>query len=272
MLQKSENGFEYIEVKNSFAAAKIALQGAHLFHYQAAGKTPLFWVSQTSYYREGKAIRGGVPVCWPWFGPHKKDTSLPQHGFARTSKWEVAEKKELSDGSSVVVLKLDKPWEYAYALLLEIRVSEKLELSLTTTNLDTRPFGITEALHSYFRVGDISEVRLRGVAGCNYFDQIDSHKYTQEGDVVFNTEVDRIYYQPASILSVKDGSEEVKIGAEGSSSVVVWNPWIDKAASMVDVHDGGYREFVCVETANALDDERILEPSESHTLKMSVVY
>ncbi|HFS85324.1 MAG TPA: D-hexose-6-phosphate mutarotase, partial [Epsilonproteobacteria bacterium] len=224
-MKQFENGYEYIEVQNDFATAKIGLQGAHLFHFQGVDKEPLLWVSNTAVYREGKAIRGGIPVCWPWFGPHKVDSTLPQHGFARISRWEVTRQEELEDGSSVVVLALHVPWEYAYSLTLQITVGETLDLSLTTENKDVKPFEITQALHSYYNVFDIEGIRLEGLDGCSYLNQLDGQTSLQHGTVTFNSEVDRVYDQPAPTLLIQDMMREVSITSEGSGSVVVWNPW-----------------------------------------------
>lgn len=271
-MKKFENGFEYLEISNRYALARVALQGAHLFHYEKSGASPLLWLSEAAYFEEGKAIRGGIPVCWPWFGPNKEDSSLPQHGFARVSKWKVTEQKELQDGSSVVVLELQTPWKFSYGLTLKVEVGERLQLSLTTINLDSEPFEITAAFHSYFAVSDISDTLLYGLEGCEYFDQLSATHHLQKGNVHFSEEIDRVYFNPGQILRVKDRQREIRITTEGSSSVVVWNPWIQKAASMKDMHEGGYREFVCVESANALKDSRILEAGMQHTLKMDVVY
>jgi glucose-6-phosphate 1-epimerase len=271
-MKKFENGFEYLEIRNQFALAKVALQGAHLFHYERIGSDALLWVSKRAYFEEGKAIRGGIPVCWPWFGPNEEDSSLPQHGFARVSKWKVTEQQELKSGGTMVVLELERAWEYLYTLSLKIIVAESLQLSLTTTNLDTGAFEITSALHSYYTVSDISDMLLSGLDGCSYFDQLDSASSIQEGDVRIDAEVDRIYDTPIGTLTIEDKQREVRIVTEGSNSTVVWNPWIDKAASMKDMHEEAYREFVCVETANTRHDRRIVKPGMSHTLTMEVFY
>ncbi len=271
-LETLKNGFEYLVIQNGFGTAKVALQGAHLFAYQATDKTPLFWVSETAYYQENKAIRGGIPICWPWFGPHPTESTLPQHGFARNSKWQIASWHE-NQKQSTVVMRLSKVWEYAYELTLTITLSKKLELSLKTTNQDTKSFEISQALHSYFDISDIAKTTVIGLESSNYFDQLSKTTQTQKEVIVFNQEIDRVYFHYDNhTIEIDDGNRKIRILSSGSTSTVVWNPWIEKSSNMADVHNAGYKEFICVESANALKDQRTLYPSESHALTMSVEY
>jgi len=173
--QTLENDFEYIEIQNSVATAKISLQGAHVFSYVPEGKQDLLWLSNTAHFKEGVAIRGGIPICWPWFGPHEEDSRLKQHGFARTALWSV-ESYEESDTSSTVILALQDTAEtmlqfpHAFDLKLKITVSDTLSLSLTTTNLSSTPMKITTALHSYLHISDIASVQIEGLEDQVYFD------------------------------------------------------------------------------------------------------
>jgi glucose-6-phosphate 1-epimerase len=171
MIEQKEfaNGFRYLEISNSRAWARIALQGAHLFHYERPGKEPLLWLSRASLFAEGRAIRGGVPVCWPWFGRHPDNPDLPQHGFARTSLWRLVEVDESDPDLSVVTLELQdcaqtlELWPHHFILRLRIGVGRSLELALTTMNRDRESCTITSALHSYFTVSDIDNVEIRGL-------------------------------------------------------------------------------------------------------------
>ncbi|RLA71677.1 MAG: D-hexose-6-phosphate mutarotase, partial [Epsilonproteobacteria bacterium] len=154
---------KYIEIKNSLASAKIALQGAHIFHYARKSEEPILWLSERSDFENGKAIRGGVPICWPSFGTNNPD--LPQHGFARTSLFKHIETKEIDKDTTQVTLRLRhsnetlKLWAYKFELELKVTVSDSLTMELTTTNLDTKAFKITQALHSYFSVSNISDIK-----------------------------------------------------------------------------------------------------------------
>ena len=269
--KKRDNGFEYIEVRNSRAQAKIALQGAHLFHYQKQGEDPLIWLSKTSFFEPGKAIRGGIPICWPWFGKHPNQ-KLPQHGFARTALWELLEVEEASEDETKLTLQLRhlpehfKLWPHRFELRLHITVGRTLTLALTTTNRDEQSFTITSALHSYFAVSDIQNISIEGLENTPYLDTLTNKQKVQQGRVRITQEVDRIYQQVQGPLTLRDRERTVTIKFAGSTSVVVWNPWIDKCTRMGDMHDGAYKKMVCIETANALDDARTMAPGEEHTL------
>ncbi|HIP51335.1 MAG TPA: D-hexose-6-phosphate mutarotase, partial [Campylobacterales bacterium] len=171
-----DNNFKYIEVKNQHATAKIALQGAHLFHYQAKDKEPLLWLSKKAYFEKGKAIRGGVPICFPWFGKDNTDPSLPQHGFARKQVWKLISTHELADGSTHLQLMLTPNketralWDYSFVLIYDVTVGAELTLKLTTINTDTQAFEITQALHSYFNVSNIENVSIEGLENSIYYD------------------------------------------------------------------------------------------------------
>ncbi|MCF6187766.1 MAG: D-hexose-6-phosphate mutarotase [Desulfobulbaceae bacterium] len=269
--KKRDNGLEYIEVRNAQAQAKIALQGAHLFHYQRENEDPLIWLSDASFFETGKAIRGGIPICWPWFGKHPSP-KMPQHGFARTALWELLEVEEASEDETELTLQLHhlpehfKLWPHRFELRLHITIGRSLTLALTTTNCDEQSFTITSALHSYFAVSDIQTISIEGLENTPYLDTVTNRREMQTGRVRITQEVDRIHQQVQSPLTLHDLDRTVTIRSEGSSSVVVWNPWVDKCARMADMHDGAYRTMVCIETANALDDAQSLDPGAEHTL------
>ncbi|MDK9692792.1 MAG: D-hexose-6-phosphate mutarotase [Sulfurimonas sp.] len=272
--KKLTNGFEYIEVKNEAAEAKVALQGAHLFHYERAGEEPILWLSEASDFELGKAIRGGVPICWPWFG-FNEDKSLPQHGFARTSLWEFVGSDEVDVKTTVLTLRLTHDektfqiWHYKFLLELKITISDKLSMELKTTNLDDSAFKISQALHTYFSVSHISETAIKGLDKKPYLDALTWKKELQEGDITFNQEVDRVYQEVDGEIVLGDKNRTIHIKNDGSSSVVVWNPWIEKTLRMSAMKEDAYKYFVCIESANAFDNARILEPQESHTLVAS---
>jgi len=269
--KKFENGFEYIQIINDSACANIALQGAHIFHYARKEETPLLWLSDSSEFEYGKAIRGGVPLCWPSFGMN--NTSLPQHGFARTSMFELLSHTEIDNTKTELVLVLvDTPeslkqWPHKFKLELKISISQELVMELTTTNIDEREFKITQALHTYFNISDISDAIVKGLDNKSRFDALSNKTFTQEGDIGFTEEFDSVFQGVDSEIKLLDAIREIKINNEGSSSVVVWNPWIAKCSRMSGMKKSAYKEFVCIETANAYEDFKILQPGETHTLK-----
>lgn len=270
--KKLKNGFEYLEISNKKAHAKIALQGAHLFHYQRQGQNPLLWLSEKSFFEAGKAIRGGVPICWPWFGRHKTEKNLPQHGFARNVPWKLLEVREADACSTEITLQLTSSekslqlWPYRFELLLQITVCETLGISLTSKNCDNKTCEISSALHSYFAVTNIDNASVEGLENTLYFDALTNKSRTQKGLLSIAEEVDRIYQKVHNPLILHDQTRTVHIEATGSSSAVVWNPWIAKCAKINDMQDIGYQTMLCIETANVLEDARQLVPGEEHTL------
>jgi len=266
-----DNGFEYIQVTNASASAKIALQGGHVFHYARQGEMPLLWVSEASDFEYGKAIRGGVPICWPAFGMN--NPSLLQHGFARYSMFKLLSCNEIDETKTEIILSLQdseeslKLWPHRFRLVLKITLSEVLEIGLETINTNTNEFTITQALHTYFQVSDISAAKVRGLDNKPCLDALTNQRFTYSGDVVFAEEVDLVFQEVDGDIGLIDGGRDVKITSSGSSSVVVWNPWIDKCARMSGMAKQSYKTFVCIETANAFDDFKVIKPGESHTIR-----
>ena len=271
-----ENGFKYIEIKNTHAEAKIALQGAHIFHYQAHNKKPLLWLSDLAYFEKGKAIRGGVPICFPWFGPHRYDQTLPQHGFARNQNWKLLSEDDLEDGSTQLQLQLTHNdetkalWEYNFLLIFNITIGKELTMQLTTINCDSEAFDITQALHSYFNVSNITNVSVEGLEKSIYYNSLDKGLEKQHTAISIEEEIDRIYLDSSPKITLVDKEQKIELDQEGSNSLVVWNPWKEKAKAMADIQDNGYKTMLCLETANAMKDFILLAPNESHTLKVTI--
>lgn len=272
-LKTFDHGYKYLEIENEYAEAKIALQGAHLFHYKSKDKPPLLWLSKLAYFEHGKAIRGGIPICFPWFGKNEDDSSLPQHGFGRTQMWKVVLEEELDDGSTRIKLQLTpntftlRQWNYMFIAVIDIHVGKEMSVALEVVNTDTKPFSISTALHTYFNVSNIDHVSITGLDNTFYYNNLDGNTYTQQGDIFIQEEVDRIYSNPSKNVSLSDDTKKVSIQQEGSHSMVIWNPWIEKSNQMADMPDDGYKTMVCVETSNAKEDSRVIYPNETHILK-----
>ncbi len=270
-----QDDLDYLEVSNENANAKIALQGAHIFHFQAKKRRPLLWLSKTSRFKKRKAIRGGIPICWPWFGAHEDHKTLPNHGFARTSLWEHTNTEEITSGETRITLRLRhckeslKLWPYRFELSLTIMIASELKLSLTTKNLDSKAFKISSALHSYLAIEEISSVYIEGLEQKYYYDKVDdSFDNRQEGRLYVTQETDRIYQEVHSPLFLQDSTQRIKIETEGSGTVVVWNPGEELAGRMPDLSD--HRSMLCIESANALEDEVEIQPDRSHTLSTMI--
>jgi len=269
-----ENGFKYIEVINDVASAKIALQGAHIFEYKRQNKDDILWLSETSSFEVGTAIRGGIPICWPRFGT--LDKSLPAHGFSRTSLFKLSSIVELNAKETLVTLLLQDTeksraiWNVAFELEVIFTVGERLRVEMKTTNRDIKEFMITQALHTYLSVSDISDVEIAGLENRPFLDTLTDEKSSETQALRVNSECDRVYQGVESKILLKDKNSNIYIDARGSSSAVVWNPWIEKGSRMSGMKAEAYREFVCIESANAFDDFRVIKPSESHTLGVTL--
>lgn len=268
-------GFVALRVTTAFATASIALQGAHVMTWQPVGQAPVIWLSPQAKFAPGKSIRGGVPLCWPWFGPHASEPGYPGHGFARTIPWALVAARKLPDGRVHLEFEpvLDDAaraqWPHAATVRYDVTVGQELEVALATTNTGGISFELGQALHTYFEIGDIRQASVAGLAGCTYIDKVaGGQRQRQDGAVSFGGEVDRVYLGSAGCSEIRDPvlGRRLLITSTGSRSTVVWNPWIEKAGKMGDFGPEGYLHMVCVETANAADDVITLAPGETHRM------
>lgn len=268
-------GFIVIDVTTPFSAARIALQGAHVMTWQPKSQKPVIWLSQAAKFAPGKSIRGGVPICWPWFGPHATESGYPGHGFARTIPWLLLEAHRLPDRRVRLVFEpqLDETcraqWPHASTVRFTVTLGQELVVSLATTNTGSTSFTLGQALHTYFAVGDVHRVEIAGLEGCRYIDKVDGGKRKkQQGRVTIVGEVDRIYLDTAGCCGIIDPAwkRTILITSTGSRSTVVWNPGKEKAARMGDFGRQGEDRMVCVETANAAADAITLAPGETHRM------
>jgi len=253
-----------MEIETNWSVVKISPYGAHVLSFCPFedDSRDLLWVSGKSNFIRGKAIRGGIPVCWPWFG----GAGTPAHGIARISMWEIGELREEPDGSATQIFSLTAK-EQGLTVRMDVNAGKALTVRLTTTNISGEPVKLTEALHTYFGVGDIAETSVHGL-DCGYFCSLKKEKHTQSGDIRFTEETDRIYNAGSRIAVIDDPVLQRKIRVErfGSESAVVWNPWIEKSKRMADFGDDEYPGMLCIEAANAGDDFRILAPGAVHSL------
>ncbi len=271
----------FARIENDLATATICLQGAQLTHWQPRSQSePVIFLSARAQYTQGKPIRGGIPICWPWFGPHATDKSLPQHGFARNLLWEARAPVRLENGATQLSLllfdnaKTRELWPHRFSLEYRLTVGDVLDIELTTTNTDGVSFSMSEALHAYLQVGDISAVRVLGLDGTEYIDKVDGEqRKRQEGPLTFGAEIDRLYVDTEAQCTIADPllKRRIHITKRGSHSTVVWNPWEKKAAALADLGAapatrGGWRQFACVESANAGGNTLTLAPGQSHSL------
>jgi glucose-6-phosphate 1-epimerase len=268
-----EHGLPRIEVNNQHASAQIYLHGAHVTRFTPRGAQPVLWMSAKSFFDPAKPIRGGVPICWPWFGPHPSDSTLPAHGFVRSRAWTLVETSALHDGRTRVVLGLTsddstlKLWPHAFALRFTITVGSTIDLDLRIDNPGAALFTCAEALHTYLTVGDARQISISGLSGTTYVDKLrQAQRFTDAGDVTITAETDRVYLNTAATCTVRDPllGRQLVIAKDGSQATVVWNPWIAKAKAMADFGDDEWPGMVCVETVNALDHTLTIPAGGSH--------
>jgi glucose-6-phosphate 1-epimerase len=229
--------------------AAITLQGAHLLAYQPQNEQPILWMSSESAFKTGVAIRGGVPICWPWFGP----AGQPSHGFARILPWELTSHQENEQGVELILtLKQNAEtlelWPHDFTLTARFELGTECHIELESNG----DFETTSALHAYFNIGDINNVKVSGL-GKNYIDKVDGGKTAQQqGPLAFKGQTDRIYTAPEATSLIIDSALDRTLVIEHhfNSDVVAWNPGAELSASMKDMADDSYKTMVCVETAN----------------------
>ncbi len=269
-------GLPALLIRTPQATAAVSLHGGQLLSFVPIGCADLLWVSPTSK-RAPDAIRGGVPVCWPYFSREGQPVDVPQHGFARSTRWVLANATRDHDGSISLELELPQRSSDLLRLVQSVHVGHDLRQSLHTHNDGPRPVYFTQALHSYFKVGDATRVQVRGLEGSAYTDKYDAAKHVQTGDWTLHDprdpgRSDRIYHATDGHFELVDPSlgRRIALATTGSRSLVVWNPGAEGIAAIQDAPGEGWREFVCLEAANAGEDVIALLPGQSHVLQQSV--
>lgn len=275
-----KGGMPCIEVFNQHASVLISLQGAQIISWIPKAEEEVIWLSEEASFTPGQSIRGGIPICWPWFGAHDKvdnDASkhFPAHGFARTSIWQILSTEALQDGDTRISFALTADaenadmWPPHTTLQYQITIGRKLEIELLTHNNGAEPVIISQALHTYFKVQDVSKVMLHGLDDTDYLDKTDGFKRkVQYGPVTIEQEVDRIYLDTTNVCVLEDKllKRNIIIIKCGSHSTVVWNPWQELADKMGDMGKEGYKEMLCVESSNVSEDVVTIQAGKAHQL------
>jgi glucose-6-phosphate 1-epimerase len=275
-MQVDDNGFEFIVLNHPNFDAAFSLHGAHLVHFQAKQHAPLIYLSKTALFNSSKAIRGGVPVCWPWFGntTFSKSNNLPGHGFARISQWTVSNLNETDKGIDISFSLTSTPstktmWDHDFELTLTASLSDHVELTLATKNSGDASFTYAGALHTYLNIADIEHCKVEGLAN-TYSDSLDNKQIkTDTQPLLINKPIDSIYALNTGNIIVEDinNQREIVVRNQGNDTVVVWNPWIEGAKAFADMPDDGYKTMLCIEAAITSETGVVVEPGQSHTLK-----
>ncbi|MGD0631332.1 MAG: D-hexose-6-phosphate mutarotase [Terracidiphilus sp.] len=272
-------GLAKVHVTAALASADVYLHGAQVTSWQPAGAEEAIFLSEHSHWQDGRAIRGGIPICFPWFRAKADDPNAPAHGFVRTCEWQLDSVTANQDGSAVVscsTLSDDSTrrwWPHEFRLVHRVTVGNTLHLELTTANLGPHPFVFEEALHTYFHVGDAERVRVRGFDQVTYLDNTDgNHEKVQSGEVAFAAPTDNAYLNTYAALELIDPAlcRILRTDKQNSATTVVWNPWRQGAASIADLGGHEWRKFTCVEASNILCAAVSLAPGQHHTMEATI--
>jgi glucose-6-phosphate 1-epimerase len=278
-VSQSASGLSLLRVSTPVAQGEVYLHGAQVTGWVPAGQQPVLWLSSASTFSRDSAIRGGVPICFPWFGPGRGGRMSPAHGFARLAEWPLVSAVDL-DGVVTLTFRLTEAevsgvagaatWSHPFELTYVVMFGTELNLALTVRNSGDREFSYEEALHAYFAVQGVEQVAVDGLAGDRYLDKTgrsgDDHP-VQHGQVRVRGETDSVYTSAeAATITDARGGRRIRIAKYGSSNTVVWNPGAAKAAGMSDFGEGEWSSMLSVEAANALDFAISLRPGAAHTI------
>lgn len=246
-----------LNIQHPLFTASISLYGGHVLSWQPVGHDDVFWLSKTTEFENGKAIRGGIPLCWPWFGPNldEQGNNGGNHGFARTKRWQLVS-HEITDENVTIVLELNGEnehilWPSKFKLLQTLVFSKTFSQQLAITNLSSKTVKFSSALHSYFKVSNPKKVQVPQLVDSVFDDKITEKK--QQKDQIENClgPIDRIYYCSDEQVVIDQGLQrKITIESNHCQQWVLWNPGQEIAKNMSDIHAGGEYEFVCLEAAN----------------------
>jgi glucose-6-phosphate 1-epimerase len=281
--ERGAGGLDRLVIDAAGGEAHVYLHGAHVTHFQPRGERPLLFLSKKSHFEggvPGKAIRGGIPVCFPWFGAKADDASAPAHGFARQLPWQLDAADRNERGEVRVSLRLE-PSEYTrrffghdFTATLAVTVGARLKLGLTVRNRGPAPMRIEEALHTYFAVGDARRVAIGGLEGVAYLDKTEgfARKAGASEPITLTKEMDRVYPDARGAVTIVDPvwGRRILVDKSGSATTVVWNPWVEKAKAMADFGDDEWIDMVCVETVNSGDGAVTIAPGQTHTMSAAL--
>lgn len=255
--------------------------GAHITQWvPSADASPVLWTSPTAKFEPTVAIRGGIPICFPWFGTGRKTNKYPAHGFARLARWQLLEGRETNGVTTLrwlldetMIPRLDgiDPDRNRFEITATQTFDSQLTIVMRLRNTDNVPLVVEQALHTYLHVGDIRRASVHGLGGKEFFDQIRRNFDTQIGAVEFTRELDRIYWVDDTV-EVHDPvlRRRIVLDTHNSETTVVWNPWAEKTAGLSDMPDDAWESMVCVETSNVRNKAVHLNPGQAHELRLTL--
>ena len=276
-VSEGSGGLTVVKITGPLSEGEVYLHGAQVTSWKPAGSDEALFVSSKSHFEEGQAIRGGIPICFPWFRAKADDPHAPAHGLVRTKAWQIESIAE-SEGRIAVSMftesddQTQRWWAGQFRLVHRVTFGSELSLELACTNTGTTPLRFEEALHTYNRVKDVRDARVQGLDSVRFLDNTDANKEkTQLGDVVISSQTDNAYVDARGVVDLVDPRVQRRLRLKKSNSLttVVWNPWQEGAAGLRDLGDGEWAQFLCVEASNVLGAAVNLEPGAEH--KMAAV-
>jgi glucose-6-phosphate 1-epimerase len=266
-------GVAAVRITTKSCTATMHLHGAQITSWQPPNTPEVIFMSSKATFAEGKAIRGGIPICFPWFRAKSDDANAPAHGFVRTKNWALESIQQQGENVAVTMRTASddstkKYWPHDFRLQLRATFGAELKLELTVTNLGATECSYSEALHTYYNVGEISAARIQGLANAVYLDNTDGNKEKQQaGEVAISKATDSAYINNESALTLIDPilKRRIRIQKQNSHTTVVWNPWKEAAEKMSDMGQDEWKKMLCAEGANILANSVVLQPGATHT-------
>jgi len=272
--QNEEKTIELIEMENAFGKVKVSALGASVVSYVPVNGCEMIWVSESAIWDGTKPVRGGVPVCWPWFGQSVNE-GWPAHGFVRNAVWQIDEIYENSAGEHVLIMSIESDemtldtFPYEFLLELKVVLGEKLQISLITTNTGSEAFEFTEALHTYFAVGNANAIEVSGLEGSTHSDKLtDLPDQFLSAPLVVYPPMDSVFLNHSGEARIQDAGNhrQIVIEKENSASSIVWNPGFENSQPFVDMKNDAWPNMLCVESGNVLENAVTIQASEQHAL------
>ena len=271
--QPGDAGLPLLVMENKLGRAVMALQGAHLLAFQPAGQREMLWLSPKCVLAPGVPIRGGIPLCVPWFGPGP--AGAQQHGFGRTMEWTLADAERRADGATRVVLELagdasvSPAWPHAFQFRLDAVVGSSLQLTLRVENRSAMPAPVAFAFHAYFAVPDVTQARVTGLEGTTYLDKVEQFaRKVQAREVAITGLTDRIYLDVPAVQMLRTGAGDVRIASEATCAVV-WNAWTQDAA-IADIGEGNHTGYLCVERGDVADRAAMIPAGGAYSADLTL--
>ena len=275
---EGKGGLPKVRITSPEAAGEMYTHGAHVTSWTPAGGEEVLFLSSQTRWEHGHAIRGGIPICFPWFGGKADDPKAPAHGLVRTKSWQLESITQVGRAVTVSMFtesdeSTKRWWPAEFRLVHRATFGRELSLKLEVTNTGKTSLRFEEALHTYHRVGNIEMTRVRGLDKVQYLDKTDSNrKKVQRGEIAIVSETDRVYLNTQDAVELEDTvlRRRTRVIKQNSLTTVVWNPWVQKAQALSDLGDDEWMQMICIETSNVADFALVLAPGQQHTMEAVV--